>query len=128
MNFKSGQTGRAHRIVGKTDAHLYYGVSQARHSGKLLDLDYLYRTMTYEGDAPFDFARLLPQSHGVRIYRYLLRDRSGRILIGIRIPEPAAGHREGQLLPCRASAPRWPWTASTIWTGASEIPCRCSGP
>ena len=56
MNFKSGQTGRAHRIVGKTDAHLYYGVSQARHSGKLLDLDYLYRTMTYEGDAPFDFA------------------------------------------------------------------------
>ena len=56
MNFKSGQTGRAHRIVGKTDAHLYYGVSQARHSGKLLDLDYLYRTMTYEGAAPFDFA------------------------------------------------------------------------
>lgn len=55
MNFKSRQAGRAFRITGGTDAQTYYGLSQARKSRRLLDLDYLYHTLSYEGEMPFDF-------------------------------------------------------------------------
>ncbi|HIT34270.1 MAG TPA: patatin family protein [Candidatus Faecousia intestinigallinarum] len=55
MNFKSRQAGRAWTILGGTDPRVYYGMSQARKSGRLLNLDYLYDTMSYEGAFPFDF-------------------------------------------------------------------------
>lgn len=56
MNFKSRQPGRAFEITAGLGGQSYFGLSQIRKSGKLLDLDLLYRTMSFEGDRPFDFA------------------------------------------------------------------------
>lgn len=55
MNFKSRQAGRAWAILGGTDPHVYYGMSQARKSGRMLNLDFLYNTMSFQGPLPFDF-------------------------------------------------------------------------
>lgn len=56
MNFKSRQSGRAYLLTAGTAGKPYYGLSQARKSRRLLDLDLLYHTMSYEGEFPFDFA------------------------------------------------------------------------
>lgn len=54
MCYKSGQAGRSVKLT--TGETAYYGFSQARKSGKLLDLDLIYNTMSYKGEWPFDFA------------------------------------------------------------------------
>lgn len=53
MNFKSRQVGRALKVT--TGTGTYYGLKVARATGRLLDLDWVYNTMSYEGDSPFDF-------------------------------------------------------------------------
>ena len=55
MNYRSGQIERAFHIVAGSGGASYYGLSAARHSGRLVDLDLVYRTLSYEGDYPFDF-------------------------------------------------------------------------
>ena len=56
MNYKSRQRGRVISML--TDDHMpdYFGLSQAKKSGKLLDLDLLYDKFSFESDQPFDFA------------------------------------------------------------------------
>lgn len=54
MCYKSGQAGRS--VALTTGETAYFGFTQARKSGRLLDLDLLYHTMSYEGALPFDFA------------------------------------------------------------------------
>ena len=56
MNYKSGQKGRVFAMTAEEDMPEYYGISQLKNSGHLLDLDYLYHTLSYEGKYPFDFA------------------------------------------------------------------------
>lgn len=55
MNFKSRQPRRAYELTTGTGSRSYYGIRQARYSHNLIDLDYLYETLSYEGDIPFDF-------------------------------------------------------------------------
>ncbi len=55
MSYKSRQPERAYKLTAGDDLPPYYGVSQLRHTGSLIDLDYLYNTLSYEGDIPFDF-------------------------------------------------------------------------
>lgn len=57
MNFKSCQPGRALALTTGEDIPAYYGLSQARRSGKLLDLDLMYGRLSMEGPSPFDFGR-----------------------------------------------------------------------
>lgn len=55
MNFKSGQIGRVLELTAGDDYEDYYGIAQLGRSGKLLDLDYLYHTLSYDERLPFDF-------------------------------------------------------------------------
>ena len=57
MNYKSCQPGRALALSAGEDSPVYYGFSQARKSGKLLDLDLVYNRLSFEPPYPFDFAR-----------------------------------------------------------------------
>ena len=57
MNYKSHQPGRALALSAGEDSPVYYGFSQARKSGKLLDLDLVYNRLSFEPPYPFDFAR-----------------------------------------------------------------------
>lgn len=54
MHLKSGQLDRAFEIVAGSGP-AYYGFSQSRKSGRLVDLDLVYRQMSYSEDMPFDF-------------------------------------------------------------------------
>ena len=56
MHFKSRQPGRALALTAGEESESYYGLSQVRKNGTLLDLDYLYQTLSYGGAYPFDFA------------------------------------------------------------------------
>lgn len=56
MCFKSRQPGRAFRLTAGIDCPSSFGVQQARNSKKMVDLDHLYHTMSYEGPCPFDFS------------------------------------------------------------------------
>lgn len=55
MNFKSGQMERVIALTAGDDCEPYYGAATLRRSGKILDLDYLYRTRSYDEQMPFDF-------------------------------------------------------------------------
>lgn len=55
MNFTSRQQGRALEVVAGLGGKSYYGLKTARATGKMLDLDWVYDTMSFEGDHPFDF-------------------------------------------------------------------------
>lgn len=56
MNYKSRQPGRALELTAGENAPAYYGFSQAKKSGHLLDLDLIYNKLSFEGPIPFDFA------------------------------------------------------------------------
>ncbi len=56
LNYKSRQRGRVVSMLTDENFPAYFGLSQARTSRKLLDLDLLYNTMSFEGDFPLDFA------------------------------------------------------------------------
>lgn len=56
MCFKSRQPGRAYALTVGIDCVSSFGVQQARDSRKMVDLDHLYHTMSYEGPHPFDFS------------------------------------------------------------------------
>ncbi len=53
MGYKSRQVGRVFRMT--TGDVPYYGLSQAKKSKKLLDLDLLYTDMSFDPKDPFDF-------------------------------------------------------------------------
>lgn len=55
MNYKSGQKRRVYTLAADASIHSYFGLGQARRSRKLLDLEYLYDTLSCEGSSPFDF-------------------------------------------------------------------------
>lgn len=55
MNFKSGQASRAYHLTAGVDTLPYYGFAAGKKTGDLIDLDYLYGTLSYDGDRPFDF-------------------------------------------------------------------------
>lgn len=55
MNYKSHQPGRAVAITSGEHGPAYFGISQARTSHKLLDLDLVYNKLSFEGPIPFDF-------------------------------------------------------------------------
>lgn len=55
MNYKSRQPGRAYALTSGEDLPDYYGVSQIRRTGSFIDLDFLYETLSFEGEIPFDF-------------------------------------------------------------------------
>lgn len=53
MNFKSRQPGRVCALTaGDVE---YYGLTTLPRTGNLIDLDFLYGTLSFEGDRPFDF-------------------------------------------------------------------------
>lgn len=55
MNFKSRQIERAYKIVAGDETPAYYGLHQAKRSGRLVDLDLVYNKLSYEPPLPFDF-------------------------------------------------------------------------
>lgn len=55
MHLKSRQPGRTMRVLTQMKEP-YYGLSQARSSRKLLDLDAVYERTSYDPADPFDFA------------------------------------------------------------------------
>lgn len=55
MNYKSHQPERAYELVAGDDTPPYYGLSQAKSSRKLLDLDLVYNKLSYDSKVPFDF-------------------------------------------------------------------------
>lgn len=55
MNFKSRQSGRAYTLTAGDSQRKYFGLKQASYSRNLIDLDYLYETLSYQGAFPFDF-------------------------------------------------------------------------
>lgn len=56
MCFKSRQPGRAYRLTAGIGCTTSFGPQQARNSRKMVDLDHLYHTLSYEGPCPFDFS------------------------------------------------------------------------
>lgn len=56
MHLKSRQRGRAYDLLVGAEGESFYGWRQARHSGKLIDLDYMYHEKAYDPQIPFDFA------------------------------------------------------------------------
>ncbi len=56
MHFKSGQIGRTRDMLIGRDDFSYYGLAHMRETGKLLDLDLLYHTLSYDEKNPFDFS------------------------------------------------------------------------
>lgn len=55
MCFKSHQPERAFRLSAGIGCTTSFGPAQVRDSKKMVDLDHLYRTMSYQGPYPFDF-------------------------------------------------------------------------
>ena len=56
MNYKSRQPGRAYELTTGENLPSYIGLSQLPKTGNLVDLDFLYETLSFEGDMPFDFS------------------------------------------------------------------------
>ena len=57
MNYKSCQPGRAAALTAGDQGPAYYGLSQVKKSGKLLNLDLVYGDMSFGPPWPFDFER-----------------------------------------------------------------------
>ena len=55
MNYKAGQKRRIYRLTADTSSRSYFGFGQVRRTRRLLNLEYLYDTLSHEGALPFDF-------------------------------------------------------------------------
>ena len=56
MNYKSRQPGRCLALIAGKEGESFFGFGTLYKSGDTIDLDYLYDTLSFGGEWPFDFA------------------------------------------------------------------------